>query len=261
MLAGCGGKYMRERVIEVIRDNPDAVIAALSTREADLYELVVKGQRAYRELQEKKRLDAQLAAPLAPGADPARPVLGRPGAPYLAVVYSDFQCPYCAQGAKTLRAFAAAHPDEVRVVFKHMPGHKLSLPAALYFEALGMQSPELAFAFHDRLFARQAELDAKGEALFKEIARGLGCDMPRLARDVKNKALMARIEADEAEAASFGVDGTPTFVINGVSIPGAVPLEQLERVFTLTKNKATSGPGAGNGPPPAAPNNATASPR
>ncbi len=237
-LAGCGGKAMRASVLEVIRDNPDAVIEALSTREAALYELVVKGQRAYAAIQEKKRLEAQLAEPLAPALDPGRPALGKADAPSLVVVYSDFQCPYCAQGAKTLRAFEKAHQGDVRVVFKHMPGHKLSLPAAVYFEAIGMQDPQKAFAFHDRLFERQDEMDSKGEALFKEIARQTGCDMNRLSKDMKDKAIIARIEADLAEAQRFGITGTPTFVINGVVVPGAVPLEDLDKVYALTRKNA-----------------------
>lgn len=238
LLAGCGKAAMKERVLEAIRENPDAVIEALSTREAALFELVAKGQQAYQELQEQKRIQTELKKPFGPEIDPTRPLLGPASAPSLVVVYSDFLCPYCSRGAAVIRSLAMAHPKDVRVLFKHFILHKAARPAALYFEAIGLQNPEAAWDFHDQVFARHEEFAKGGEAVLKDIAHGLPIDQTRLARDLKRKDLNGRIDADNDEAGKFGFDGTPTFLVNGVSIRGAAPLSDFETLLGLTKTGA-----------------------
>lgn len=235
LLAGCGKAAMQERALEAIRENPDALIEALSKREAALFELVAKGQQAYQELQEQKRIQSELAKPFAPSVDPERPILGPASAPSLVVVYSDFLCPYCSRGAAVIRSLAMAHPDDVRVLFKHFVLHKAARPAALYFEAIGLQSPQAAWDFHDQVFARQDDFSKRGEAVLKDIARGLPIDQARLARDLKRKELSDRLDADYAEAGKFGFDGTPTFLVNGVSVRGAAPLSDFENILGMTK--------------------------
>jgi len=54
-----------------------------------------------------------------------------------------------------------------------------------------------------------------------------------LKKDMQSPALRARIEADVAEAKAFGVQGTPTFVVNGVTVRGAAPVEDFEELLRL----------------------------
>ena len=125
----------------------------------------------------------------------------------------------------------ARHPDSVRVLFKHFALDDLSREAALVYEALAMQNPKLAFAFHDALFAAQQEVSLAGEPAVLALAVKLGANVGKLKRDMKKPELAARIDADVAEARAFGIDGTPTFLINGVSVHGAAPLEEFEDVL------------------------------
>ena len=147
------------------------------------------------------------------------------------VVYSDFLCPYCARGAATLKEFTDHHPDSVRVLFKHYATDELSRQAAQLYEALALQDPKLAFAFHDAIFASQREIEQAGEPALYALAVKLGADVSRLKRDLKNPALAKRIDDDVAEARSFGIEGTPTFLVAGVSVRGAAPLADFEDVL------------------------------
>ena len=230
-LSGCAPKASDKAVTQAIQEHPEVVLDALGQRKADLFALVIAGQRDYQDSQRQARQEEEFKKPLAPAVDPARAMRGPADAATTVVVYSDFLCPYCARGAETLKEFMARHPDSVKVLFKHYATDDLSRQAALVYEGLAAQDPQLAFAFHDAMFAAQKEVEQAGEPALYALAVKLGANVPRLKRDLKNPALTKRIDDDVAEARSFGIDGTPTFVINGVSVRGAAPLNEFEDVL------------------------------
>jgi len=224
---------------QAVKDHPDVVLDALGQRKTELFALVMAGQREYQDGQRQARQAEEVKKPRSPVIDPARAMRGPADAPITVVVYSDFLCPYCAQGAQVLKEFMARHPDSVRVLFKHYAVDDLSRQAALMYEALALQDPKLAFAFHDELFASQQEVSLAGEPAVLALAVKLGANVAKLKRDLKKPELTARIDADVAEAKAFGIDGTPSFLINGVSVQGAAPLAEFEDV--LRKVGATGG--------------------
>lgn len=214
-----------------LQEHPDIVLDALATRKANLYALVVAGQQEQQTAADQAKQSEELAKPLKPVIDPDRAMRGPATAPTTIVVYSDFLCPYCARGAKELKAFEDRHPDSVRVLFKHYATDDLSRQAALVYEALARQDPKLAFAFHDAIFASQQEIEQAGEPAIYALAIKLGANVSQLKRDLKDPALAKRIADDVAEARSFGIEGTPTFLINGVSLRGAAPVGEFENIL------------------------------
>jgi protein-disulfide isomerase len=97
--------------------------------------------------------------------------------------------------------------------------HANAVPAALAAEAARAQGGGAKFwAMHDRLFANQASLS---EASFERYAQELGLDLGRFKRDMADPALRARVEEDARLAERLGVNGTPTFVVNGERVVGA----------------------------------------
>jgi len=82
-----------------------------------------------------------------------RMVRGNPAAPVTIVEFTDFQCPYCAHGARTVSAMMAKYEGKIKLIVKHypLPFHQAALPAALYFEGIAVQSPEKAWQFYDAL--------------------------------------------------------------------------------------------------------------
>jgi len=227
----------KEELKKALNDNPDVVLDFLRAHPVEVYDVAEAGIKAKEAAEKRERLDAQLAKPLKPVIDESRILAGPSDAPVTVVVYSDFFCPYCARAAKTMDALMAAHPGQARLIFKHMPAHDGSKTAALYFEAILKQSPEKAKKFHDLVFASQAELMKTKEEGLKKLAAETGADMARVAVDMKSRELSERLAADDKESRAFGFQGTPTFIVNGVSLEGAQPLKEFEDIIRLTDKR------------------------
>jgi protein-disulfide isomerase len=156
------------------------------------------------------------------------PVRGAAGAPVTVVVYSDFQCPFCARGADRMKEIAQRYGERVRFVFKHqpLPMHGDAKLAAVASIAAAEQGR--FWEFHDALFARQGELDRAG---LRQRAAELGLDGERFAQALDDAGLAAKVAADQEEAERLGVRGTPTFFVNGRKLIGAQPLASFTAVI------------------------------
>lgn len=167
-------------------------------------------------------------APVAVTLRPDDPVKGNPRAPVTVVVFSDFQCPYCARVEPTLKQVEAAYGDKVRVAWKHkpLPFHPNAMPAAEAAEAAREQGK--FWQMHDKMFGAQQELSP---AAYERWAREIGLDLPRFKATVASGKWKARIQEDDALASRLGIDGTPTLVVNGEKVVGAVPFESLKAVI------------------------------
>jgi len=228
----------REDLKKALDANPDLVLAALKKADkVKFFEVVLAGQNEFqktRAKEEAKREEQQMENafknPLKPEIGVTARSRGKADAPITIVEYSDFECPYCSKGYQNLEQLRKKHGDKLRVVFKHLPlpFHKMAMPAAEWFEALYLQSPEKAWIFHDQLFENQDKLS---EDYFKALTKDLGLDGAKAAADAKSDAVKNKIEADVKEAKGFGIDGTPGYLINGVPLHGALPVEVFEKVI------------------------------
>lgn len=201
------------------------------------YEAVRQRQLA----QEAARMEQELEHPRKVDVPAGSASIGPAHAPIALYVFSDFQCPYCAKGAETVEAVKKKYPNKIRVTFLHfpMPMHAQARPAARYFEALAMQSPKKAFAYHDKVFAAQDKLGSDREAFLDAVAKDVGADMARLKKDLESTKITERIAADEKLAQDLGLTGTPGFVVAGVVLKGAYPLETFEHIIDERLKKPT----------------------
>lgn len=241
LLSACAQAASREQVAQALRENPQLVFDALKRDKSQLMEIL---DQAVAEREDLERKNAQLGAmadPFKPEIEPGRIFLGAAEAQVTIVEYTDFQCGYCAQGQATVKELLRRNPGTVRLYFKHFPAKPGSLEPAVVFEALARQNPEAAWRFADLAFANQRALaDASGRGLAAIIASlepGFKIDQKRLKKDMQSPAVRGRIEADVAEATRFGVDGTPTFLVNGIPIRGAAPIEDFEELIVLLTAK------------------------
>lgn len=227
----------REDLKKALDGNPELLIEALRSQKKQLFELVNEAAqeeqvRRHKEEaeREKKEFEEAFKNPMSPAIDDKTRIRGPQTAKYTLVEYSDFQCPYCTRGFQTVEGLRKKHGDNLRFIYKHLPldFHPQAMPAALFVEAAGLQSAEKAWKAHDSFFQNQAKL---GEELFDKTAKDLGLDIKRLKADVKSDAVRQRVEADMAEARKFGFSGTPGFLINGVPVRGAYPLEHFEQIM------------------------------
>lgn len=181
------------------------------------------------------------------GADPARdekpvdvridgaPLRGFARAPVTVVVFIDFECPFCARVQATLRDLEQAYAGKVKIAFKNRPLPMHSNARLASKAAMAAQAQGKFWEFHDVLFAHQGALD---RASLDRYAREIGLDAARFARDLDGTELDLRIAADEADAKTLGVEGTPTTFVNGRRVVGAQPLAG----FKAAVEKALSEP-------------------
>lgn len=143
------------------------------------------------------------------------------------LVFSDFECPACAVFAtRTYPAFRERHGGRTALVYRHWPlsGHRLAYPAARASECAAAQGRFQEF--HDLLFARQAELGAR---TFREFALDAGVpDAGAFDACFGADGKVAAVERDVEAARSVGGMGTPTVLVNGWLLRGAVSVERLD---------------------------------
>jgi protein-disulfide isomerase len=153
------------------------------------------------------------------------PVRGVSNAKSTIILYSDYQCPYCAKVEKTLAELEHQHHGDVRIAFKNSPlafhtNAKLAAKAAFAAERQGK-----FWEYHDALFAHQRELD---RASLVQYASDLGLDTGRFERDLDDAGINAKVEADMAEARRLNVQGTPTMFVDGRRVTGSQSIEAIE---------------------------------
>ncbi len=156
------------------------------------------------------------------------PGLGPIDAPMVIVAFSDFQCPFCARAAPTLQILHERHPDDLRIVYRHMP---LSFHGQARLAAIGAvcaDSQGRFWDYHDALFADQNALERNDLIAH---ATTLGLDADAFATCLDDPSSAAVVDMDAADAEALGVTGTPTFFVNGLKLTGARPVEHFEAVL------------------------------
>ncbi len=163
---------------------------------------------------------------LVPTAD--APSIGPRDAPVTVVVFSDFQCPYCARGRQVMNDLRLMYPRDVRVVWRNLPlARRADAPAAAEaaMEAWAQGGDAAFWRLHDLLFAHQDHLSRADLERYAGLA---GLDTTRLRRALDEGTHVDRVARDAALAERLGVDGTPAFFVNGTPIFGAMPLSTFE---------------------------------
>jgi len=151
--------------------------------------------------------------------------IGPQNAPMTLDVYSDFQCPFCLNGARTLIAAAKAFPKDVRLVFKQFP-LDIHSQAALAAEAsLAAHAQGKFWEMHDRIFANRSSLT---EANLTAWAKEFGLDAARFGAELKSHKYQAAVNAEIREGVEAGVQGTPTVFLNGRLYRGELKMESLK---------------------------------
>lgn len=174
---------------------------------------------------------------------------GPPDAPVNIVVFSDFQCPYCSQLAKTIRQdLPKKYGDKVHIVFADFPltnVHPWARVAAESGRCLGEQNPSAFWAFHDWIFDHQKDINPSNlRDKTMEVAKAQSLDLAKLATCLDTHASAAAIDKSVQVARLLQVQQTPTFFVNGRIETGALPWDRLAALidFELSRPKVFSPP-------------------
>lgn len=149
------------------------------------------------------------------------------------VEYGEYECRYCKEADEVVERVRAAHPDAVRLVFRHFPQaaiHPNALDAAVAAEAAGRQGR--FWELHRALARTKKPLE---EDVVLDLARRQGIDLERFADDLADPALRARVEEDLRSGVASGVNGTPSFFLDGVRYDGDVEEAELEAAIARAR--------------------------
>jgi protein-disulfide isomerase len=138
---------------------------------------------------------------------------GNLGSAVTLVEYGDYQCPHCGHAHPLLKRLLSEMGSELRFVFRNFPLqeiHPAAMMAALAAEAAGRQGK--FWEMHDLIFEHQQDLHGNS---FLKFAGELKLDMQQFAKDWKDPSTMEKVEADFESGIRSGVNGTPTFFVNG----------------------------------------------
>ena len=229
VLSLSGGGVSPDAVADAIQKDPVVIMQALN----EAAQTARAEQAKQQQEQETAARQEEFRNPKKPEIASHRAIWGPRKAPVTIVEYSDFQCPYCAKGFQNLKKLKSKYKEKVRIVYKHLPldFHAEAEPAARYFEAIAMQSAQKAYKFHDYIFDNQSSLGQQKEAFLKRAAREAGADLEQMQRDLTSELVNKTLASDLAEAKRFGFSGTPAFLINGVSLKGAYPVEEFSKII------------------------------
>lgn len=237
--AGCAPSAPQLK--KIMEENPDILYGAIQKDPKKFLDVVNEAAQKARSQEESQMAEQETKAreeefknPKKPEITDDRAFAGAKDAAITIVEYSDFQCPYCQRGHATMQQVLEAYPGKVKVVFKNMPIeriHPLARGAADLYEAIALQDKDKATKYKDYVFEHQQEEQTKGPKFFEEVAKKVGANVAQAKKDAAGDKVKARIEADKAEGEKFGFTGTPGYLVNGVSLKGAYPIEEFKKII------------------------------
>jgi protein-disulfide isomerase len=144
---------------------------------------------------------------------------GPADAPVTLVEYGDYECPYCGMAYRVVKSAQAELGNQLRFVFRNFPLAEAHPHARLAAEAAEAAAAQGKFwEMHDALFEHQDALEAEDIIGY---AKSLGLDIARFGRDLKDSTYSKRVREDFRSGVKSGVNGTPTFFINGSRYEGS----------------------------------------
>jgi protein-disulfide isomerase len=156
------------------------------------------------------------------GAEPPH-IRGNVNASVTLEEFGDFQCPSCGTYYPELKKIEAEFGDKLRVIFREsplVPLHEHALMAAQAAEAAGLQGK--FWEMHDKLYENQTTWTPAKDLvpIFVDYAKQIGLDPDRFMKDLNGEQVAQRIFQDGKRVHALGLQGTPTFLVNGQEAKG-----------------------------------------
>lgn len=147
-------------------------------------------------------------------------IQGNPKAKVTLVEYGDYECPHCGRAYPIIKRVQARLGDKLRFVFRNFPlaeAHPHALHAAEAAESVAAHGGNEAFwSMHDLIYEHQKEgAAALGDTGLARLATSSGVDGLTVLAELKTEHYKARVREDFMSGVRSGVNGTPTFFING----------------------------------------------
>lgn len=150
--------------------------------------------------------------------------LGEP--PIQLIIYSDFECPFCAEFNKTVEQAKKEFGSNLLIAYRHFPlaSHASAMPAAIASECADEQGK--FWEMHDKLFEDNIN-NRMSEEQFKKDAEDLGLDLVEFSQCLDTEKYKDKVNGQMLAARNAGILGAPQSYINGQPLPGAYPYEDF----------------------------------
>jgi len=162
------------------------------------------------------------------------PVLGPRDALITLVEFSDFECPFCYQGAAQLHDLLKAYPTQLRLIFKQYPLDIHSQAALAAAASIAAHRQGKFWPLHDLMFEKRQDLSRKS---LLAMAQRIGLDMTRFTADLDSADVKAVVERDRSDGDRVGVEGTPTLFVDGQRYNGSLELGKIRPVIEAELKK------------------------
>jgi protein-disulfide isomerase len=170
-------------------------------------------------------------AKLTPPVDQADHTIGPAHAPVTLVEFGDYQCPHCKAAHPVVKSLLEAFGENIRFVFRHFPlasVHEFAFPAAIAAEAADKQKK--FWQMHDMIYDNQHLLIS--QRVLWDFGVAIDLNMTLFKMELMNSELAEKVEANFESGVRSGVNGTPSFFINGIRYNGMYNFDSL---FTAIK--------------------------
>ena len=213
---------IKELALQAIRENPQIIIEAIQSLEAD--QAAAQSQAQSDVLTNQRDLLER---------DPNAPVLGNPDGDVTVVEFFDYNCPYCRRAMAEVEGLVE-DDENVRLVYREWPilgeGSVFAARAALASREQGKYEE-----FHLALMGMQGRAE---EASVMRIAEEIGLDVEKLRADMAAPEVDEHIATSRRLTQALGFNGTPSFVIGDNLVPGFVEQEQLGALVEQVRSAA-----------------------
>jgi protein-disulfide isomerase len=208
----------------------DAIHAYLMAHPTILAEMSDKAQEQQQADQDKASAEAMKKLGLNAFFDPKIAFITGPADAKKSVVeFYDYNCPYCRASLPAMEKFYRQHKDDTRFAFIEFPIKGPDSIVAAKVALAARHQPDKYLALH---FALMGETDPVNSQILMQDAEKAGLNMTQLKTDMEKPEIAAAIDASHDLAKKAGIDGTPTFIVNGVMYPGAVDDAALAAAYS-----------------------------
>lgn len=141
------------------------------------------------------------------------------------VEYGDYECPHCGTAYEIVKKIQKEMGDDLRFVFRNFPLQQSHPHAEHAAEAAEIAAQDGKFwEMHDQLYENQNALDDES---LKSYAKEIGLNAEKFAEDLESGKFEEKVQNDFMSGVESGVNGTPSFFINGVRFNGSFDYETL----------------------------------
>ncbi len=212
---------LEEKVLEIIRNNPEIVMEAIKILQAK--DAKNKQEQVDQNIKSnKQRLED----------DKSAPILGNPTGEIIIVEFFDYNCGYCRRAFKTVMNLIEDN-EAIKVVMREWPilgdGSVFAAKASL-----ASQNQQKYKAFHEAL------MDNRGphtEKSVLKIAENIGMDIDQLKSDMNSSSVLEHLEESQKLSQSLGISGTPAFVFGEKMVPGAIDFQAMKDLVAQMVSK------------------------